>query len=94
MKRCSSCGAECFWARSRSTGKFMIIERKPVPGGNLTILSGSGYPDGIPRAVVRNPPASAETNAQGQLDSGGNKCKPFAYVDHHVHCPYAHQHRK
>lgn len=89
--KCRDCEAPIRWARSKATGSWMILDRDPVPGGNITLTTDRIYADGVTRATVHGNP----DDAQGilQLDMDGNE-KVLAYVDHHATCPFAEKWRK
>jgi hypothetical protein len=44
--KCSSCGADIFWARNEKTGKRMPVDVEPVDNGNvlLSLVGGEGRP--------------------------------------------------
>lgn len=93
---CRDCKAPVRWARSTASGKWMILDRDPVPGGNISLLSGSGYSDGVDRARVHGNGSVPDANRTGtplQLNFDGDE-KPLAYVDHHATCPDAKRWRR
>lgn len=53
MATCSSCGAKTKWAKFRDSGKFVMLDPEPVPGGNLAMSN--GHADNIPRVWVVKP---------------------------------------
>ena len=53
MATCSSCNAETKWAKFRDSGKFVMLDPEPVPGGNLAMKN--GHADNIPRVWVVKP---------------------------------------
>lgn len=88
---CRDCKAPVRWARSTAAGKWMILDRDPVPGGNISLLDGSSYADGADRARVHGNGSVPDANLQLDFDGGE---KPLAYVDHHATCPHADRWRK
>ena len=89
MAACKSCGAPCRWAKSRRTGSFMLLDQDPIPGGNINLLDGRDYADGIARAVVVSPGSPVEDDSAVQLGLEDEDDGPLRYVDHHVTCPFA-----
>lgn len=89
--KCRDCDAPVRWARSKKTGSWMILDRDPVPGGNISLAGGKGYADGADRATVHGHAGDLQGSLQLDLDGGE---KVLAYRDHHASCPFAEKWRR
>lgn len=92
MAACSSCGAATKWAKFRNSGKFVMLDPEPVPGGNLAMASAVNYADGIPRVWVMRPEELAGHAVQLGLEPEDDR--PLAWRAHFASCPNASDHRR
>lgn len=92
MAACRSCNAPMIWTRTKASGSWMPVDSEPVPGGNVTLLSGNDYADGVPRSVVNG--GSFAGDGAKQLGFDDPDGQALGYVSHFSSCPAASEHRR
>ncbi len=92
MATCSSCQAETKWAKFRDSGKFVMLDPEPVPGGNLAMRAASNYADRLPRVWIVRPEELEGQPVQLGLDPEDDR--PLAWRAHFASCPHADEHRR
>ena len=92
MAECKSCKQPALWAKFRDSGRFVLLDPEPVPGGNLGMRTGANYSDGIPRVWIVKPAELEGHPVQLGLDPEDDR--PLAWRAHFASCPDSEHHRR